>query len=115
MAKYELRQTFTVSATAGAYAAEKIALAGGAVVRSLPLDAVTALVESVGTAAGAVTELWLLKVGGDPTADADYFLSSNTLTGVGGTSWPLASWRGAQLRVKSAGAAGSVVVSAMGD
>lgn len=115
MAQFEIRQSFTVPAGAGSYAPEEIILGGTASVRSTPLYAVTALVETLGGATGAVTELWLLKAGGDPTVSGDWFNSGNSITGTGSGTWPLAAWRGGKIRVKSAGVAGTEVISAAAD
>jgi hypothetical protein len=118
MAQYDIRQTFTVPATNGQYAAEVITLAGTADVPSRPLYAITALVETLGGATGAVVELWLLRSGGDPTNAAHYFNSGSSITSTGSNTWPLAAWSGAQLRVRSAGVASTAsgyILSATAD
>lgn len=108
-------KSFAVPATAGQYAPEYILFGSTSPsTPSEPLLGVTALVESA--PAGAVVELWLPKFTGNqpPTVPTDYVYSGWSITG-GAETWPLASWRGALLRVKSGGTAGSAVVSASAD
>lgn len=111
--KFAIRQSFTVPAGSGQYAPEAITLAqGSAAGAGKPqLLGVTALIEAA--IANAVVELWLLKIGGDPTANGDYFFSGKSTTT--GDTFPLASWPGAQLRVKSGGTAGNHIVNATAD
>lgn len=113
--KFKLRQSFTVPVTSGQYAPERIQLnAGSAGLISAPaLLGVTALVEQA--VASAIVELWLLglQAGLDPTQDASYFYAGKS-TATGDT-FPLASWPGAQLRVKSGGTAGTQIVNATAD
>lgn len=112
------RATFAVPATSGQYAPERITFmppAGPAGVPTFPilLAAVTALLES--GPAGAVVELWLPKVGTTPPGvDADFTYTGKGIT-IGSETWLLASYPGAQLRVRSGGTAGAAVVSATAD
>lgn len=111
MPKHVARVTFTVPATAGQYAPERIQLnSQSASVVTPTLLGATALIEAA--PASAALELWLLRVNGDPTNDADYHLYDSTTAS---KTWPLASFPGAQLRAKSGGTAGSMTVSATAD
>lgn len=113
MPKYVDRVTFTVPATAGQYAPERLNLNSHqppSAVLTSPLLGVTALIESA--PASAEIELWLLRLGGDPTNDAEFFFFDTTASS---KTWPLASFPGAQLRAKSGGNAGSMTVSASAD
>lgn len=111
MPKHVARVTFTVPATAGTYASERIELnSQSPVVVTPPLLGVTALIEVA--PASAAIELWLLRVHGDPSNDSDYFLFDSTTAS---KTWPLASFAGAQLRAKSGGTAGNMTVSASAD
>jgi len=110
VSQFESRASFTVPAGAGSYAPERIQLnSQSTAVPSPRLSSVTVLVESA--VATAVAELWLLKAGNsaDPTNDANYVLVQ---TVTNGQTVNLADWRGAQIRVKSGGTAGSQVMSA---
>jgi hypothetical protein len=112
------RVSFAVPVGAGAYAPERISInrpSSQVAAESLGIKSIEALIEAV--VAASVLELWLLKVGGDPTADADHFFSGLTLTGAaaGQALWSLSNWAGAQLRAKSGGTAGSLVVNASAD
>jgi len=108
------RVTFTVPAST-AYAPERITL--------FPVEDMTAgilgvqiLVEA--TVAACTIELWMAKIGAtDLTADASYFLSSNTFSGAtaGSTYWPMVSWPAIQLRVKGGSTAGNLIVNATAD
>jgi hypothetical protein len=114
------RKTFNIPTTTnGVYATERITF--GIVplgVREDPgIGGVTVLVESATTA--AVTELWLPRVqdGTTPAStldlvDADFFYAGHAITGAGSFTHSLAGWPGAQLRVKGAGTAGPVTISA---
>ena len=113
--KYEgQRVTFTVPAST-AYAPERITL--------YPLEDMSAgilgvqlLVEAV--VAACTIEMWMSKIGAtDLSADASYFLSSNTFSGAtaGSTYWPMVSWPAVQLRVKGGGTSGSLIVNATAD
>lgn len=105
------RVSFTVPVTSGNYAPERITFAAqNTSCVSPPLLGVTVLEEA--KVATATVELWLLKQGGDPTADASYFLYASS---VGSATTPLASYPGAQLRVKSGGTAGSHIINASAD
>lgn len=107
-------QSFTVPATAGNYATERLSLTRqNTSLAPANLVGVTALIES-NTATGASLELWVLKVGGDPTNDAHYFNSGKSIS-AGSDTWPLASWPGAQLRAKSGGVSGALVASGTAD
>lgn len=118
--QFEARTSFTVGAVAGVYATEEIVFAGGVALgsslgaQSPGLTAVTALVESLGLAVDAVVELWLLKVGGTPGTAGHWFYAQESLT-AGAETWPLASYRGAKIRVKSGGTAGTVIINATAD
>jgi hypothetical protein len=105
------RKAFTVPGTSGQYAPERIVMASPSSATLSPsLLGVTALIESA--PASAAIELWLLRVGGDPTNDSDFFLYDSSASS---KTWPLASYRGAELRAKSGGTAGSMTVSASAD
>lgn len=98
-----LRTTFTVSVNSGTYAAERITLP------TVPLTGVTALIEAL--PASATVELWFLRAGGNPADDDDYLLSGLDRDSAGASTWPLAGYVGAQIRAKSGGTEGDVVVS----
>ena len=113
--KYEAqRVSFTVPAST-AYAPERLTL--------YPLEDMTAgllgvqvLVEA--TVAACTIELWMSKIGAtDFSADASYFLSSNTFSGAtaGSTYWPMVSWPAVQLRVKGGSTGGTLIVNATAD
>lgn len=109
--QYDVDQTFTVPATSGQYAPERLQLnSQRSSVQSVGLLGVTALIESAPS--GAAIELWLLRVGGDPMNDADYCLFDSSPVS---KTWPLASYRGAQIRMKSGGTGGSATISASAD
>lgn len=107
--------SFTVPVTSGTYAPERITM--------YPLEDAAAgilgaqvLVEAA--IAATTIEMWMSKIGAtDLTADASYFLSSNTFSGAaaGSTYWPMVSWPAVQFRVKSGGTAGSLIVNATAD
>ena len=106
-------QTFTVPATSGSYAPERIAF--GEVASGMAPDAfqgVTALVETSVTS--MVVELWLRKVSAThPWIDDDYVYSGQALdAATGAETFTLAAVPGAQIRVKSGGTSGSAVVGA---
>jgi hypothetical protein len=109
--QFATRQTFTVPVTSGQYAPEFITFAPGNT-NTVPISliGVTTLVES--NVATAKVELWLLQKGADPTASGSYFLFNSD---VGNATIALASYPGAQLRVKSGGTAGSMIVNATAD
>lgn len=114
-ARYKSRVSFTVPATAGQYAPERITFPetfSATTVPDVGLLGITALIES-NAATGATLELWLPKIGATGI-DADY-----TFSGISASSGllyqALASFPGAQLRAKSAGVAGAMVVSATAD
>lgn len=114
MARHEKQQTFAVPATSGLYAPERCNLGIQPNVNT-PNDTllgVTALLQS--GPASCVLELWLLQFNADPTADASYTNTGLNIT-AGSATWPLASWRGAQLRCKSGGTAGTATVTATAD
>ena len=106
------RVSFTVPAGAGSYAPERLQFSGRTASDAPSnITSLTALVEA--TVASAVYEIWLLKVGGDPTNDAHYFNSGLTITN--GTRVPLSQVDGLQIRAKSGGTAGSAVLNAWGE
>lgn len=112
--QYSGSKNFTVPVGAGTYAPERLTLAKASQSQAYDsLIGVTALIEQ-GVAA-AVLELWLLKRGGDPTNDAHFMNTGKSITASGSETWPLASWDGAQLRAKSGGTAGTLIVSATAD
>lgn len=114
--QFEDRKSFTVTAVNGVYAAEEITFAARDVLTTTQaVTAVTALLETLGTATGAIVELWLLKVGGVVATAGDWLYAGESIAALGAETWPLASWRGVKIRVKSAGVAGTVVVSATAD
>jgi hypothetical protein len=82
------------------------------VIAPIALLGVTMLLES--GPAGCVAELWLLKYKGDPTNDAHWIYMGKSIT-AGGDTFPLASFYGAQIRVRSGGTAGSAIVTATAD
>ena len=111
---FSANQSFTVPVTAGNYAPEEVLL--GSTVAGVPsiiLDDVTVDIEAF--VATAVLELWLLKVGGDPTNAAHYFFSGKSANALGHTTWSLGAWRGAKIRVKSGGTAGTLTASVVAD
>ncbi len=113
-ARYQDRQSFNVPATSGTYAPERITF-GSASTNVIPdaLLGLTSLLESAPT--GATVEIWLPKLGAAvPATDADYFYSGDSHTS-GRLTVPLASYPGAQIRVKSGGTAGAAVVDATAD
>jgi hypothetical protein len=110
---HSARTSFTVPATSGQYATQRIQLAPpSAAVTGVPLYGVTALIESA--PAGAVLELWLMRVEGDPATDASFFYSGKSIT-TGAETWTLAGFPGAQIRVRSGGTGGTLVASATAD
>lgn len=111
-ASFAIRQSFAVPVTSGQYAPEVITLAHStAALTPISLLGVTALIEAL--VASATVELWLLKIGGNSATSTDYFYAGKSTTT--GDTWPLASWPGAQLRVKSGGTAGTCIVNATAD
>lgn len=103
-----LRQTFTVTAVNGAYAAETLNITDNAATGGV-LE-ISPLIESL--PASATVELWLLRVDGDPATAGDWKLAlSWNATGLQDLV-PLAFWRGAEIRVKSGGTSGTAAVSA---
>jgi hypothetical protein len=111
----QVRTTFTVPAGAGSYAPERLTfgLAFEGIIQEA-YQSLAILVEG-GTAAPALVELWLPKDGARPDAagapeDADYVFSGQVMAS-GLLVLPLAGYFGAQLRVKSVGVAGTVIVS----
>ena len=110
--KFYERKTFAVPAGAGAYAPERITFgAPSADVPARGLLGVTVLIESAPT--GAEVELWLPKIGAAvPAVDADYFLFQTISASA---TVALASYPGAQIRVKSGGTAGDCDVSVSAD
>jgi hypothetical protein len=136
----EDRLTFNVPGVSGNYANERITFGfyGPGETPDLGYFGITALLEAP-VPAGAVLELWLAKnappanpgtaantsggpqgAGGGAAAvpgapsDSDYAYSGQFITS-GSATWPLASWRGAQLRLRSGGTPGAVTVSAAAD
>jgi hypothetical protein len=112
---YRASQVFAVPLTSGLYAPERITLAslGNVPASSDALLGITILMETGGPG-GSVAELWLLKNGGSPLNDAHWFYSGKSISS-GAETWPLASWAGAQVRVKSGGASGNLTVHASAD
>jgi hypothetical protein len=105
--------SFTVPAGAGSYAPETIDFSSqNAAVLSEQIERVTAVVAAA--VATAVLELWFLDVASDPTNAGNYHLFGPIANGaaVGGATVEVADYRGVQIRAKSGGTAGSVVVSA---
>lgn len=113
---YEIsRVSFTVPAGAGSYAPERILL--------LPVSdshvgllGLQLLVEAA--IAASTIEVWMASAAAtDYTLDASFFLSSMTFSGAaaGSTYFPLISWPAVQLRVKSGGTSGSLIVNASAD
>jgi hypothetical protein len=115
-APHRARKTFAVPVTSGNYAPEEI-LFGPTSSSLAPASIVglTVLLETLGAATGASLEIWLLRVDGDPEVAADWLLYDSSLSAVGGETIALASVSGVKIRAKSAGTAGSVVVSAWAD
>ena len=104
------RQSFTVPAGAGSYAPEVIQFAGQTAtdIGQLAIIALTPLIEA--TVATAVYEIWLLKVGADPTQAGNYFNSGLTITD--STQKLLSQVEGLQIRAKSGGTAGTAILNA---
>jgi len=113
------RTSFVVPVTLDNYAPERItfphtgALGSAGFYNATGIIGVTALIESAG-ATGAIVELWLAKGSGVTGIDADFFNSGESLL-TGAETWPLASYPAVQIRVKSAGSAGTTVVTASAD
>jgi hypothetical protein len=111
----QARSTFVVPVGAGGYAPEEIFLkvlepssAGGLYhkIRTLRI-----LIEAL--IATAVVEVWVLRVGGDPTNAAHWFFSGVSHNAVGLSPLiELAGWAAVKLRVKSGGTAGNMPISA---
>ena len=115
MAQFRGSQVFTVPVGAGTYAPERLTLAkAGTQVGPVSLISTTCLVSSAAVAT-AVVELWLLKDGGNPAVDADWYNTGKSITASGSDTWPLAGWDSVQYRVKSGGTAGNLSVSATAD
>jgi hypothetical protein len=116
MPKAQGSQTFTVPETEDQYAPERLTLGARQAATVLPEDflGVSFVIEEI--PAGASAEIWLPKLAGDvPDPDDDYFFSGEAATS-GVKTIALASWPGgAQIRVKSGGAAGSAVVHGVAD
>lgn len=118
MALFETRVTFTVPVTATNYAPERIQLNSQSApaawptpsLMSPPMLGITVMIEAL--PATATLELWLLKAGADPTADANYFFHDSTAVG---KTYALAGYRGAQFRAKSGGTAGNLIATAVAD
>lgn len=117
--KERFRTSFTVPAGAGSYAPEVMTF--GVVPSTVIQDGltgVTLLIETVGLATGAIFELWLPKVVGTtdtpPDISTGYFNSGLSIT-AGAETWALASYPGAQIRVKSAGVAGTAIANGSAD
>lgn len=110
--KERYQQTFTVPATPGAYAPERIAF--GEVAEGMPQDSFMGVTASVdGTVATMSVELWLPAVGASaPFVNSDYKYSGKSIGATGAETWALAGYPGAQLRVKSGGTGGTGTVSA---
>lgn len=108
-------QSFTVDATTGDYAPERITLADpeGRIFEGLSLLCTEAL-------AGAKADLFVLPFGADKTIDVEWIaatpLGSNiALDTVGAVAMSIvAGWAAVQIRVKSGGTAGSVILQAAG-
>lgn len=114
-AKEKYRQSFTVPETTDAYAPEFITFGkrtAGAQILEDGFTGVTVMVEQA--VSGAIVELWLPKVGAVDETD-DYFYSGRALDEAISETWALASYPGAQLRVKSGGTEGSCVLNASAD
>ena len=104
-------QAFTVPATVGSYAPERLTFGEPAAgVSPKAIRQVAAFTQ--GTAiATAVVELWVLRVGASvPFLDGDYTYVGQTATAW--NVWELAGLPGCQLRVKSGGTGGTHTVSA---
>lgn len=114
-ARFKARKSFTVPATAGQYAPERITFPssfGSGLAEDEGLLGISLLIES-GGAAGAVAEVWLPKIGATGV-DADYSLAGAGISS-GQLTMALASFPGAQVRVKSGGTAGTTTVDATAD
>lgn len=116
VAQDEKRGSFTVPATSGSYAFERITF--GAVPSGVPEQALTAITVNVDASiATMVVELWLPRIGGGSKppstfVDGDYQFSGKSIGATGSETWPLAGYTGAQLRVKSGGTSGTATLSA---
>lgn len=110
----EARASFTVPAGAGAYAPEEIYL-------KLPESNVPAglydlvsqlriLIEAL--IATAVVEVWILRMGGDPSSAGDWFNSGISQNAAGLSALiEMSSAAGIKLRAKSGGTAGNMPVT----
>jgi len=112
--KEAYRQTFTVPAAAASYAFERIAF--GERPAGLPPDSFQGVTVSVDTSVATMeVELWLPRVGveGGAYIDSDYTYSGQKLSAAtGATTFTLAGYPGAQIRVKSGGTGGTAIISA---
>lgn len=108
--KEKFNKTFTVPVTSGNYASEKITfgVVPSGVQEDSGIGGITALIESA--PAGASLELWLPKLGAS-NLSSDYFYSGVSITS-GMFTVPLAAYPGAQLRCKSGGTSGNMIVDA---
>jgi hypothetical protein len=111
MASGDYRKVFAVTAVAGAYAPGKILTRQDQTRGSADeVSELSVLIESL--PAGAEVEVDLVKPGGDPDVDADYVTAVQTFNTTGLKSIiQVALWKGARVRVKSGGTAGSAAVS----
>lgn len=103
---------FTVPATSGSYAPERIAF--GEVKEGMAKESFQGVTASVdATVATMVVELWLPAFDADyPFIDGDYQYSGKYVGATGAETWALAGYPGAQIRVKSGGTSGTATVSA---
>jgi len=112
--KEKYKMSFTVPAASGSYAPERIAF--GEVKSGQAPDSFQGVTAAVlTTVASATVELWLPRVdiAGGTHLDTDYTYSGQALdAATGAETFVLAGWPGAQIRVKSGGSAGTMVVSA---
>lgn len=112
----QMRQTFNIPAAAGNYAPEELFLKvlepGSAAGLYQKVRQLRILLEAA-PPAGGVIEIWVLRVGGDPTNIAHWFNSGINVNAVGLSALiELAGVNGARLRAKSGGAVGAVAVDA---
>lgn len=112
MARERIKQSFTVPATSGSYAFERLTfgeVASGQ--KLLQIEGITVSVYS--SVASSQVEIWLPRVDASaPFLDTDYTYSGWSLAASGALTMPLADYTGVQVRVKSGGTSGTAVVSA---
>lgn len=112
MARERIKQSFTVPATSGSYAFERLTFGETASGQVQPnIEGITISVFS--SVATSQVEVWLPRVDATaPYLDTDYTYSGWSVAASGALTMPLAGYTGVQVRVKSGGTSGTAVVSA---